>query len=270
MNAATASLGGTRRKFSVREAGRLLRPKEHGSWSLAFEPVALGLLVAPSRAGLALALAAGAGFFLRRPVKVLLQAKADPRRPLAALCAGVLLGVSLAALLLAARPGGISQLWPLLPAVLAGAGFVWGDARNDGREGAAELAGAAAFGWLPATFATLAGWPAAGALALAAVMLARSVPTVLLIRTLLRRKKGQPVTTAKVWLATALAAGISVWLAGQSLVPQPVTAVSILLLARAAWYLAPARFPLAARPLGFLESGLGVVFVLTAALAWHH
>ena len=33
-------------------------PKEHGSWSLALEPVALGLLVAPSPAGLALATAA--------------------------------------------------------------------------------------------------------------------------------------------------------------------------------------------------------------------
>src|SRR5690242_15227457 len=44
-------------------------PKEHGSWSLALEPVALGLLVAPSWAGGALAGAVLAGFFARRPLK---------------------------------------------------------------------------------------------------------------------------------------------------------------------------------------------------------
>src|SRR4051812_13381501 len=44
-------------------------PKEHGSWSLAFEPVALGLLCAPSTAGAFLALAVAAGFFARRPLR---------------------------------------------------------------------------------------------------------------------------------------------------------------------------------------------------------
>ena len=66
-----------------RSAGprELLLPKEHGSWSLAFEPVALGLLVAPSWAGGALALAAAAGFFLRRPLKLALTLPDnDPRR----------------------------------------------------------------------------------------------------------------------------------------------------------------------------------------------
>ena len=53
----------TREKFHWREVVKLTLPKEHGSWSLALEPVAFGLLVAPSAAGAALALAAGLGFF---------------------------------------------------------------------------------------------------------------------------------------------------------------------------------------------------------------
>jgi hypothetical protein len=59
--------------FSVREIIKLILPKEHGSWSLALEPLALGLLAAPSLAGGPLAIAAIAGFFLRRPLKILLR-----------------------------------------------------------------------------------------------------------------------------------------------------------------------------------------------------
>jgi hypothetical protein len=40
----------------------VILPKEHGSWSLALEPIALGLLVAPSWAGGSLAVAVLAGF----------------------------------------------------------------------------------------------------------------------------------------------------------------------------------------------------------------
>jgi len=49
-------------------------PKEHGSWSLALEPVAFGLLIVPSLAGGSLAVSATAAFFIRRPLKSLLKA----------------------------------------------------------------------------------------------------------------------------------------------------------------------------------------------------
>lgn len=55
--------------------GTVFLPKEHGSWSLALEPLALGLLVAPSLAGGALAGAVLAGFFARRPLKAALARK---------------------------------------------------------------------------------------------------------------------------------------------------------------------------------------------------
>src|SRR6187402_3047968 len=44
-------------------------PREHGSWFLVLEPLALGLLIAPSWAGGALAAATLSGFFARRPLK---------------------------------------------------------------------------------------------------------------------------------------------------------------------------------------------------------
>src|SRR5215471_15740861 len=74
----------------LRQAANLVLPKEHGSWSLALEPVALGLFVAPSVAGGALALTAVTVFFLRRPLKLGLATKTDPRRPMALACVSIL------------------------------------------------------------------------------------------------------------------------------------------------------------------------------------
>ena len=45
-------------------------PSEHGGWGLTLEPVMLGLLVAWSRAGVALGVAAFAAFLLRTPAKL--------------------------------------------------------------------------------------------------------------------------------------------------------------------------------------------------------
>jgi YwiC-like protein len=47
-------------------------PDEHGGWGLTAEPVLLGLLVAPSWAGAALAVAAFVAFLVRTPLKVVL------------------------------------------------------------------------------------------------------------------------------------------------------------------------------------------------------
>ena len=264
-----AGMRASRTNIHPMEALRLVLPKEHGSWSLAFEPVALGLLAAPSKAGIPLAMSACAVFFLRRPLKLLLQTKPDQRRPLAAFCAGNLMLLAAAGLALAARLGGVAQLWPLFPAACVGALFVWFDAQNEGREGAAEIAGATSFALLPAVFASLAGWRWESSLALAAVMLARSVPTVMLVRTLLRRAKGQTFATAPGLLAAIASTGLLFWLSGLSLVPWLAAATSILLLARAIWYLSPNHPRLSARRLGFMELILGAAVVVTAAIGWH-
>ncbi len=136
-------------KSHTRQAIKLILPKEHGSWSLALEPLALGLLVAPSAAGSLLAVAVLSGFFLRRPLKVVLSRKPDPRRLLAFGCVAALTASAFASLLLAMKFDGVMRLWPLIPAALAGLTFAWFDSRNEAREGAAEVAGAIAFGVLP-------------------------------------------------------------------------------------------------------------------------
>ena len=254
-----------------RSAGprELLLPKEHGSWSLAFEPVALGLLVAPSWAGGALALAAAAGFFLRRPLKLALTLPDnDPRRAAARPWVAILLLAAVTGLAGAARLGGFAALWPLLLAAPCGLLFVWFDLRQGMREAEAELAGSAAFAVLTAAFATVAGWSGPVALALAAVMLARSVPTVVSVRTYLRLGKGR---AASPWPALAVATGalgLIATLAHRDLVPTAAVAVAAALALRTAWLVTGLRPDWPAKRVGILEAVLGVAMLVVLTVAY--
>lgn len=250
---------------------RLVVPKEHGSWSLAFEPVALGLAVAPSAPGAALALAIAAGFFVRRPLKLTCaSAPTDPRRIASAMWT---MAFSVAALLAlcftAARAGEIAALWPLLLAAPCGAAFLWFDLRNDMREAEAELAGSAAFAVLPAAFAILAGWSAPAALGLAVLMLARSVPTVLTVRTYLRLNKRQHVS-AGVPVAVAIGALLlCVAFAERGFIPAAALVVPAVLALRTIVFVAPFRPAWSAKRVGMLEGIIGVLTLAALAAAYH-
>jgi hypothetical protein len=243
-------------------------PREHGSWSLALEPIALGLLVAPSRGGAWLALAVIAGFFARRPLRT---AARDPkperrtaaREPLAA-CAIVALGAFGAAM----AAGGTGWLIWLAPVAIAGAVFLFFDLRGGGREEIAEVAGVMAFAGVPAMLAALAGWGMASALALALVMAGRSVPTVLCVRAVLRGQKGGGRRRAPALLAAWLAVGAGVALAVAGLAPDAAVVLLGVLAVRATILLGWSGSPLRARTIGIIEAVLGGVFVFGAAFAW--
>jgi hypothetical protein len=254
-------------KFSWRAAAQLTLPKEHGSWSLALEPVAFGFLIAPSAAGAALALAAVSGFFLRRPMKLLLSRKSDPRQSLAAVGLAILALTGLTSLLLAVRFGAPGGWWPLLPATLAGVVFAWCDNRNEAREGAAEIAGVVSFSLLPAAFGALAGWSLPASLALAAIMLVRCVPTVLTVRTSIRIRKGRPYAIAPALLTASAGIFLVAWLAALRLAPWMALGFALILAARTAWLLLW-RPRVTAKIVGITEAVLGALMVLVLALTW--
>lgn len=235
----------------------LLLPKEHGSWSLAFEPVALGLLLAPSAAGTALAIAIAAGFFTRRPLKLAITTAGrapDSRAGRWAVGGSI---VSLAALVTTAQLGSWSALWPLLPAAPLAALFLWFDLRQAAREAEAELAGAAAFALTPAAFATLAGWSPAHALALAALALARNMSAVMTVRGYLRRRK---TPDCRVWpaRAVAIACFVGVFALSQAqLVPTWALLPAGLFLLRSGWLLGPWQPNWPAKRVGLLDAVLG-------------
>ena len=249
--------------------GTVFLPKEHGSWSLALEPLALGLLAAPSLAGAALALAALAGFFARRPLKAALAPGFTERRRTARGTVVMLSALTVAAFFETVLLGGVPDLWPLLLAAPLGGMFAWFDGQNESRTAAAELAGSATFALLPAAFATLAGWAWPAALALAALALVRSVPTVLTVRTCLRLGKNQPVNARLPLAAGVLALGLTVGLVGRHLVPVVAVGLVALLLVRTVVFVISLRPAWPAKRIGMIEAALGVLYVGVLALAYH-
>lgn len=253
--------------FSTRQTIKLVLPKEHGSWSLAMEPIVLGMLAAPSMAGGALAIAALAGFFLRRPLKLALSNKADSRKTLAAVCSIALIALAVTALCVSAKAGGVAKLWPLIPAAVAGIAFAWFDSRNESREEAAELFGTIAFGILPAAFAKIANWSLTESCALAAVMLSRSVPAVLLVRTYLRRGKGRTAPRAPALVGAGAGMLLNACLVAWHVAPWPAAVFATLFATRAFWLLHGKR-RFSAKSIGMGELLLGVTMVLTMAVTW--
>lgn len=243
-------------------------PKEHGSWSLALEPLALGLLIAPSWAGGALAVAALAGFFARRPLKAALDATPSVRRQAARRALALLVVLAGVGLVQALVLAPWTAFWPLLPAAGLGAVFGWFDTQGDSRAAAAEVAGSAAFALVPAALATLAGQPLGVALALAVLALARSVPTVLVVRTCLRQAKGalaSPVVPLQASVAALVAA---VALAANALAPWAAVVLATLLLGRALWLLGPRRPVWPAKRVGMMEASLGLLYLGLLAAFW--
>ncbi len=249
-------------------AAAVFLPKEHGSWSLALEPLALALWLAPSAPGAALAAAAFAGFLARRPLKAAWAPECSERRRAAREALVLLTTLVVAGGFEVLVLGDTAALWPVLLVVPAGALFGYFDAQGEGRAAAAELAGSATFAVLPAAFATLAGWPAVPALALAVLALVRSGPTVLAIRAFLRQRKGEragfglPVLAAVAGLVTVGALAAAGWL------PWLVATGPTLLLSRAIWFAGPWRPAWSARHTGMVEAGLGLAYLLIVGLAF--
>ena len=243
-------------------------PKEHGSWSLALEPLALGLLAAPSAAGPALATAALAGFLSRRPLTAAFLADSAERRRPARLALGLLGLLAIAGLMEAGLIGGPTRLWPLLLAAPLGGLFVYFDFQKETRAASAELVGCATFAFLPAALASLAGWSTPAALALTAVALARSIPTVLTVRTYLRLEKQPPPDPVVPLLSSGLALGGLGLLASFQLVPWLAAGFMALLLLRTGWLVSAHRPSLPAKRLGLIEALLGLAYISTVALAY--
>lgn len=245
-----------------------VRPQEHGSWSLAFEPLVVALLVAPSRPGALLAVALAAGFFCRRPLRLLARERQAERRGIAGRAVGVCSAVGLtafAAVLLTSGPAWFA--W-MIPSAVAGVAFAGFDCRGAGREGGAEIAGAVAFAVTPAAFGQLAGWTSAEAAALALVVLGRSVPAVMMVRAFLRAAKTGVRSDGPALVTTALAVVAAAGLFERGLVPFFAYAAMIGFAVRTLALLVIVRPELRARTLGMIEGGLGLAFVLGLALTW--
>lgn len=247
-------------------------PVEHGAWGFLLEPALLGLLVAWSGAGVALVVAALAALLLQTPLSLavsdLRRGRRYPRTRLAGrvglLYALVLVGALVAAIAGAGTP---AILVPALLAVPLALTHLWFDAYGRARELLPETAGALAMNALAACIAVAAGWGLLPALGLWALLAARTVPTIVYVRTRLRLERGWEVATSWVW-ATHLAAvvGVAIAVVWAGLVWFALAPFAVLTV-RAALGVSRARVSVPAKVIGFRELGFGVVTTVVLAFA---
>ncbi len=175
-------------------------PAEHGGWGLTAEPALLGLVVAPSVAGGALAVAALVAFMARTPIKVALVDRWRGRRlartALAERVAAAELAV-LVALVAVAFATADGVFWvPLAVAAPLVTVELWFDMRSRGRRLVPELAGSVGIASVAAAVVLAAGAGAAHggarlAVGLWIVVAARALASLPFVRLQLARAKGR-------------------------------------------------------------------------------
>jgi len=245
-----------------------LLPREHGSWALVLEPLALALIVAPSWRGAALALAGVALFLMRRPGQAM-TAPGDRVRARLARRVFVVLGLiaaGLGAFAIVPEAGGLAV--PLTLAATAAAVFAWFDRQREARTPIAECAGAATFTALASTIVLMSSAPGGATLAAAVGMLAlaRGWTSILPVRVYVRRRKGQAASGVFALVIAGLACAGAV-LAVDALdtrVPAIWTAVFAL---RTAWLVGPWVPSWPARRIGLMEMALGLTAVVSTGIS---
>lgn len=239
-------------------------PAEHGGWGLVFEPVVLGLLLAPSFAGCYLALSAVALFLARQPLTLLIlnRKRESPRTALAKRFATLYLTISVASLLAAVIFARSSFLLPLLLAAPLAIGQLAHDWSGRRRVLLAELSGAMAVSSLTTAIALCGGWSSPAAFALWAIMIARAVPAILYVRALLGRLHNKQTSPLPMLAAHALGVlGVALLVRG-GLAPRLAIAAMLVLSLRALVAFALARrYRLTAMQLGFSEIAFGALTV---------
>ena len=205
-------------------------PSEHGGWGLTLEPALLGLLVAPSVAGLLLGVGALLAFLIRSPLKLfVVDLRRDrwlPRTRLATRIAAVELAALVAIAVTVTATAGWRWWIPVLVAIPLVAVQLWFDVRSRGRGTAPELCGAIGMCAVAAAIAVAGGESGPVAAALWMVLAARAIGAIPFVRTQIVRLRNAGVEGSEVDVrgaglaqgaaatcaALAVAVDASVWL----------------------------------------------------------
>ncbi len=246
-------------------------PTEHGGWGLTAEPVLLGLLVAPSWAGIALGAGAFVAFTLRTPLKIMLvdrwRHRQLARTALATRFASTEVAVLAAITIFAFTRAGWTWLAPIAVAAPLVGLELWFDMRSRSRRLVPELCGALGMAAAAASIAIAGGSGARLAIGLWLVLAARSVATIPFVRVQIDRlRHGASAVAASDraqllgLLTAAAAAAVTVSVLAGTL------AVAALSVAHGVWVRRP---PVPAKVLGVRQLLLGFAIVAIAALGVH-
>ncbi len=243
-------------------------PAEHGGWGLTLEPILLGLLIAPSWAGLALGLAAFGAFLVRTPLKLALvdrrREQWRDRSRVGARLAAVELAVIIGCAVWAFVAGGSSWLVPVAVAAPLVAVELWFDVRSRGRRLLPELCGSAGIACVAAAIVLAGGRSAALAVAAWLVLTGRSVGAIPFVRVqIVRLRRGAgAVRGSDIAQVCALALGAAAVVLDRRLVGG-LGGLVVLAALQVAWVRRP---PTAAKVLGLRQMALGISLVLVTAV----
>jgi hypothetical protein len=247
-------------------------PAEHGAWGLLGEPIVLGLLVAPSWAGLGIAVFAIGAFLAHHPLKLagsdILKGRRAPRTAAATRVFVVYAAIAAGGLALASAAGR-GGWW--LPLAAAAPLVLWQlryEVGQKGRQLMPQLLPAVALGSVAAAEMRAAGVASGLALAAWALLAAKAVTAVLYVRTRLRLDRGQRPDRAGALVSHALALALALGLVSAGHAPWPAVAAFALLLLRAAWGVSPLRRAVRPQVVGLQEVGYGLAFVLILAVGY--
>ena len=243
-------------------------PVEHGGWGFTLEPVLLGLLVAVSPAAWELSAAALGVFLARRPFKLFMtdvvRHRWLPRTTIAisfALFYGSLALAGLVGALVSADSRFLVAYAVATPLALIA---LWADAKSQSRLLIAELSGSMAMGSTVAAIALADGWEMSEAFGLWAILIARGITTISLVRGPIRRVHRKPVGERTIYgvqvltvaaMAVAAAGDVVPWLAVAAIAGIGVLA-----------FVSLRRPPVAARVVGWTQIATGLAVVLLSAI----
>ena len=253
-------------------------PAEHGGWGLTLEPSVLGVLVAPSLAGLLLGLAAVLVFVARTPLRLLLMGRhhrgrsrsalSRRRTDLATRVGAVELVAAGMAMVVAAVFAADPMWW--LPGLVATPLFVvalWFDMRSLSRHLIPEVVGSVAVASVASMGALAGGASMTLAVGLWLILGARIFSSIPHVRAQVRRLHGRSVAVMPMLagdLAALVGAVIAVWL-DASLILGVAAIAGLIVVQR----ITLARPPRPAKVLGVRQMVLGFTVVgVTAIGVW--
>jgi hypothetical protein len=246
-------------------------PAQHGAWGFLVESILLGLLVAPSWAGLWLGVACIGAFLVQHPLIIVIKdfrrKRSFERTHLARQFLLLFSSVTLLFLMLAVQAAGLGFV-PLLlltlPLALTQLGF---EVRNQNRHFVAEVAGALALGAATAMIALAANASWISAFILWLLIGLRVVPSILYVRTRLHWKHGHSSAREVPFMAHifAVLTGLTLCVTGAVSV---IYLVAVgLLFVRAIAGLWDRTQSVSARSIGVQEIAFGLLYVLLTAVA---
>jgi hypothetical protein len=273
----TAGRGGSDGRRMTMQRGEvryrtLLLPAEHGSWAFLLEPLALGLLLAPSFGGAAVAASYIAFFLARQPLRVhlldRLHGRHSARRRAGAIAASLFCAFGVAATLPVLQQ--IHHPWqfaPLLVAIPFAVGQIAFDVTGRSRQLFAEIAGSVAISSSAALIIVIAGHPLPLALLVWLLMAGRIVPSIIYVRYRLRRRKGEETNPAAMVISHL--APFALVPAAVSAGASPIAAIPYVLLMGRAVAGIGSKANMSAKRIGIAEIAWGVVaVVLLSASLW--